>query len=47
MDQRDDQVEREREPYETPELSVLATVEDATLSVPETIGADAFSQMSN
>lgn len=46
MDERDQQIEQDREPYEPPELRVLATVEDATLSQPETVGADAMSQMS-
>jgi hypothetical protein len=35
-----------REPYEAPELTRLASVEDATLSTPETTGADAMSQLS-
>jgi hypothetical protein len=36
-----------REPYEAPELTRLASVEDATLSTPETVGSDAMSQVSS
>jgi hypothetical protein len=35
-----------REPYDSPELTTLASVEDATLSTPETVGSDAMSQLS-
>jgi hypothetical protein len=36
----------EREPYEAPELVTIASVEDATLSTPETVGGDALLALS-
>jgi hypothetical protein len=37
----------ELEPYEPPQLVTLATVEDATLSTPETVGSDALLALSS
>ncbi len=45
MDERNTQPSA-REPYEAPELTTLASVEDATLSTPETQGSDAMLQLS-
>ena len=46
MDERSTQTQ-DREPYEAPELTTLASVEDATLSTPETLGSDAMSMLSS
>jgi len=36
-----------RKPYEPPTLTTLASVEDATLSTPETVGSDALLALSS
>jgi len=47
VDRPEDEARSEREPYETPELVKLASVEDATLSQPETTGSDALLALSS
>ena len=37
----------EREPYEPPAIEMVATVQDATLSTPETFGNDALLNLSS
>jgi|tagenome__1003787_1003787.scaffolds.fasta_scaffold20889767_3 hypothetical protein len=47
MEERKSGEIEEREPYEAPELVTLASVEDATLSTPETVGSDALLALSS
>jgi hypothetical protein len=42
----DQKPEDTREPYESPELTMLASVEDATLSTPENVGSDGVFNLS-